>query len=85
MSKKKVKQRAGLAVLNLVFIILCFVGLVPILYALSLSLSSSAGALSSRLSLLPEGFTLDNYRNILVEEPFLRWGWECVVCHLPPV
>ena len=79
MSKKKVKQKAALAVLNLVFILLCFIGLVPILYALSLSLSSGATALSSKLSLLPTGFTLANYKNILVEEPFLQWLWNSIV------
>ncbi|MDY2589495.1 MAG: ABC transporter permease subunit, partial [Agathobacter sp.] len=79
MSKKKVKQKAGLAVLNLVFILLCLIGLVPILYALSLSLSSGTAALSSKLSLLPTGFTLANYKNILVEEPFLQWLWNSIV------
>ena len=79
MSKKKVKQKAGLAVLNLVFILLCLIGLVPILYALSLSLSSGTTALSSKLSFLPTGFTLANYKNILVEEPFLQWLWNSIV------
>lgn len=79
MNRKKIKQKASLAVLNLVFIVLCFVGLVPILYALSLSLSSGAAALSSKLSLLPTGFTLANYKNILVEEPFLQWLWNSIV------
>ncbi|MDD6306035.1 MAG: ABC transporter permease subunit [Clostridiales bacterium] len=79
MSKKKVKQKAGLAVLNLVFILLCLIGLVPILYALSLSLSSGTAALSSKLSFLPTGFTLANYKNILVEEPFLQWLWNSIV------
>lgn len=73
MSRKKWKRFAGHTALHVVFIILCFVGLVPILYALSLSLSGSGGALSSRLSLIPEQITLHNYRSILMEEPFLLW------------
>ena len=47
MSKRKIKKYAGLTILNIVFIILCFCGLVPILYALALSLSSQTSALSS--------------------------------------
>ena len=41
MSKRKVKQGAGLAALNLFFIVICFVTLIPILYALSVSFSGS--------------------------------------------
>jgi ABC-type maltose transport systems, permease component len=67
------KKTFGLTILNLVFIILCLVGLIPILYALSLSLSNGSGALSSELSLLPKHVTLDNYRSILIDEPFFLW------------
>lgn len=79
MNRKKVKKKAGLAALNLMFILLCFLGLVPILYALSLSLSSGGMALSSRLSLLPEEITFSHYKSILMEEPFLRWLWNSIV------
>lgn len=79
MNRKKVKKKAGLAALNLMFILLCFLGLVPILYALSLSLSSGGMALSSRLSLLPEEITFSYYKSILMEEPFLRWLWNSIV------
>ena len=79
MNRKKVKKKAGLAALNLMFILFCFLGLVPILYALSLSLSSGGMALSSRLSLLPEEITFSHYKSILVEEPFLRWLWNSIV------
>lgn len=79
MNRKKVKKKAGLAALNLMFILFCFLGLVPILYALSLSLSSGGMALSSQLSLLPEKITFSHYKSILVEEPFLRWLWNSIV------
>lgn len=79
MNRKKVKKKAGLAALNLMFILFCLLGLVPILYALSLSLSSGGMALSSRLSLLPEEITFSHYKSILVEEPFLRWLWNSIV------
>ena len=79
MNRRKVKKNLELILLNVVFIILCFAGLVPILYAASLSLSEQATALSSNLSLIPKDFTLENYRRILVEEPFLRWLWNSVI------
>lgn len=79
MNRRKVKKKLELVLLNVVFIILCLAGLVPILYAASLSLSEQATALSSNFSLMQREITLENYRRILVEEPFLRWLWNSVV------
>lgn len=79
MSRRKLKRAVGLAALNLLFITVCAAGLIPILYALSLSFSSGTAALSSKLSLLPSGFTLENYKNIIVNEPFLQWLWNSLV------
>lgn len=73
MSKRKVKNWLQLGALHIFYILLCFLSLVPILYALQLSFSGSGGALSSGLSILPQDFTLDNYRRIITEKPFLRW------------
>lgn len=73
MNKKKVKNGLQLCILHIVYIILCFLAMVPILYALILSFSGSGGALSSGFSIIPKDFTLDNYIGILVEKPFLRW------------
>lgn len=73
MTKHKVRKAVGYSVLNLVFICLCFLGLIPILYALSLSLSSGGGALSTGISFLPSNPTLDNFKAIITEEPFLIW------------
>lgn len=85
MIKHKIKQKFGLLLLNLVFIIICLIGLIPILYALSLSLSSGNAALSSELSIFPKHVTLENYRNILVEEPFMQWLWNSVVLSIGTV
>lgn len=73
MNKKKIKNRLQLGALHIVYILLCFLSMVPILYALQLSFSGSGGALSSELTLLPQDFTLDNYKRIIIEKPFLRW------------
>ena len=73
MTKKKALDGAKLTVLNLAFILLCAVTLVPILYALSISFSGEGAALSGELSFLPQNPTLENYRAILVDKPFLLW------------
>lgn len=73
MSNLKMKKLFGYTLLNLVFIVICLAGLIPILYAISLAFSGSGGALSSDLSLLPKNPTLENFREILLEEPFLVW------------
>ncbi|NLL75939.1 MAG: ABC transporter permease subunit [Clostridiales bacterium] len=72
-SSKKIKTKLKLTALNIFLISLSFIGLVPILYALSLSLSGSVGALSADLTFLPEKVTLENYRRIITEEPFFTW------------
>lgn len=63
----------GLAALNILYIVICFAALIPILYALSLSFSSGSSALGSGLSFLPKEPTLKNYTAVLLEEPFFLW------------
>lgn len=70
---KTVKEKLGLGLLNLFFICICLIGLIPILYALTLSVSAGNTALSSDISILPKSISFDNYRAIIVEEPFLIW------------
>lgn len=72
-------RKLKLAALHLFYICICLLGLVPILYILLLSVSSGSGALTTGTSILPERFTLENYRRILVEEPFLQWLLNSVV------
>ena len=70
---KRIKEKLGLGLLNLFFIGICLMGLIPILYALTLSVSTGNTALSSHMSILPQSISFENYRAILVEEPFLIW------------
>lgn len=78
-SRRKISKRIKLVLLNLFFVVLCAMALVPILYAFLLSVSSGSGALTTGSSLFPEHFTLVNYKRIIVEEPFLRWLWNSIV------
>ena len=70
---RKVKNRIQLAGLHVFYCCICFLALVPIVYALSLSFSSASGALSSDFVLINGKFTLENYRAVIMEKPFFRW------------
>ena len=59
--------------LNGIFLLLCLLALMPILYALSVSFSGRGTVLSGSLSLFPQNPTFENYRAILFDEPFLLW------------
>lgn len=73
MTKKQIREGIGLTALNIFFIVLCFVTLIPILYALTVSLSSQNSLLSSDFSFIPKDFTLDNYKEVIFGEDILTW------------
>lgn len=64
---------AVITALNIFFIVLCFVTLIPILYALTVSLSGQNSLLSSDFSFIPKDFTLDNYKEVIFGEDILTW------------
>lgn len=67
------KKRISLIILNVFFIVICLLCLVPIFYTLSVSLNSRNDLLSSDLSLIPKNLTFDNFKAVLFDEPFLMW------------
>ena len=73
MTKKQIREGIGLTALNIFFIVLCFVTLIPILYALTVSLSGQNSLLSSDFSFVPKDFTLDNYKEVIFGEDILTW------------
>lgn len=70
---KKTKRFIGLTFLNIFFVCLCFVTLVPILYALSVSLNANNSLLSVDFSFIPKSLTLANYRAVFLDEPIMLW------------
>ncbi|WP_277407397.1 sugar ABC transporter permease [Lacrimispora xylanisolvens] len=78
---KTARRMARLSILNVFFVLLCFITLIPILYAFLLSVSSDSSAFGNGL-LFPQSPTLKNYKAILVEEPFLIWLKNSVVLSL---
>jgi len=61
-----------LILLNLFFLVLCFIVVVPILYAVNISFSGAADSLSTA-TFFPSQFTFENYRKILFDYPFFTW------------
>ena len=79
MRGKRLREGAGLAFLNIFFIALCFVTLIPILYALSVSLNGQNTLLSSDFSFIPRELTLNNYIQVLTGEDILTWFGNSVI------
>ena len=71
--KRMLKQAAKEICLHILFIVLCFVTLIPILYALSVSLNADNSLVSSDFRFIPKNFTLRNYVAVFTEEPVMLW------------
>lgn len=84
-SRKLVRRVGGSVLINAFFIVCCFLALLPILYALSVSLDAHGSLLSSHFRFIPEEMTLDNYRKVFTEEPVLRWLFNTLVLTIATV
>lgn len=73
MKIKRCKEILILLLVNAFFLVLCFVVLVPVLYALSVSFNANNSLLSSEFSFIPKAFTMENYRAVFVDEPIMLW------------
>lgn len=73
MKAKTVKRMVSGTAINLFFVACCFLALLPILYALSVSLDARGSLLSSNFSFIPKEFTLVHYARVFMEEPVILW------------
>ena len=65
--------------LYIVLSLYAIITLVPFLWALSASFKPLAEIVAGKPNFLPNNFTLDNYKQIFIEEPlFLRWFFNSV-------
>lgn len=71
--KKRTRENIGLVFANIFLILLCFVVLVPVLYAFSVSLNADNSLLSANFSFFPKHFTLANYKAVFTEKPIMLW------------
>lgn len=78
MTSKRAKTLLSKLLLNLFFILMCIMALIPIAYALSVSLNKDASLLSKDFSFIPKHFTLDNYKAVFIEEPIPLWFWNSI-------
>lgn len=67
----KVRNRISNGATYIVLIILNIIALTPLVYLVGQSFRAEAGAWSS--TFFPKTWTLDNYRRLFTETPFLRW------------
>lgn len=71
--KRIVRKTIQQLCLHALFIVLCFITLIPILYALSVSLNADNSLVSSDFRFIPRHFTLHNYIAVFTEEPVMLW------------
>lgn len=71
--KKKLRHFLIHSALHVFFVLLCFATLVPILYALSVSLNAENSLLSSDFRFIPKEFTMNNYKAVFTEQPVMLW------------
>jgi len=70
---RKIRETIRLSVTHVVLIVVCFICLIPILYAFSVSLNAQNSLIGSDFSFLPKDLTLENYKAVLFDEPVLLW------------
>lgn len=74
MKRRKLLKRIGGGIaINAFFIVCCLLALLPILYAVSVSLDAKGSLLSANFSFIPKEITAENYDRVFTEKPVLLW------------
>lgn len=66
-------------IIHLVLILACVASIFPVLRVLAISLRPGDRLMSTDLAIIPPDATLESYRIILFEKPFLSWLWNSAV------
>ncbi len=74
LNKHKTGHIVRVILLNMLFIVLCFIKLLPILYAVSVSFNAQNSLVDASFSFIPTEFTLDNYLYLFANEPIGLWA-----------
>lgn len=77
--RRKYRNTIGMSILNLFFIIVCLLAVIPILYTFSVSINAKNDFLNANFKLIPSEFTLRNYKAVLFENPFFSWLWNSLL------
>ncbi len=84
-TKRKVKRYTGITLLNLLFIVLCLAALIPILYAVSVSLNAQNSILGSNFSFIPKQVTGEHYKEVIFGQPVLLWFKNTIILAISSV
>ena len=71
--RRRTRRALAHLLLHLLFLAICFATLVPILYAVSVSLNADNSLLSSNFRFIPEQCTLRNYQAVFTQQPVMLW------------
>jgi len=71
--RKRCKEITKVSIINLVLIAACFICMIPIFYAIFVSLNAQNSLIGSKFSIIPKKVTLSNYKAVLFDEPVLLW------------
>ena len=77
MKKFKLSQKI---LVHLFLIFWVIITLYPILWVVKISLSPGRSLISTSLSLIPDQFTLENFRSVIFDRPFFRWFLNSAIC-----
>lgn len=83
--RRRTRHALAHLLLHLLFLAICFATLVPILYAVSVSLNADNSLLSSNFRFIPEQFTLRNYQAVFTQEPVMLWLGNTLILALATV
>ncbi len=82
MALPNARKLSGLVGTYAVLLLFAFLSIYPISYIFTISLRPGDQLLSTSLQLIPDGATLDNFRVLLGETPFLRWMLNSIIVSL---
>ena len=71
--------------IHIILICACAVAVYPFLRVVSISLRPGSALLSTDLSLIPEGATLNNYKSLIMEKDFTIWLWNSLMVSIATV
>jgi arabinogalactan oligomer/maltooligosaccharide transport system permease protein len=70
------------AIIHVVLICACLIAIYPVLRVVSISLRPGTNVVSTSLSIIPAGATLDSYRKLFTQKDFLLWLWNSLIVTL---
>lgn len=80
-AKNRKKRRTVMkkVALNAFFIIICFLTLIPVIYAFGVSFGTKNSLLSSSISLFPEKWSIENYVSLFKDYDIWRWFLNTII------